>query len=132
MVAQGKVGLGRQGESLASEALCRDGYAVIDRNWHCPYGEVDLVAKRDEHLYFVEVRTRRTTAAPTPEQSLTQRKAARMEMVARAYLGTHATEGDLTWHLSFIAVAMDRAGRLRRITFYPDLQGQPEDLLLHP
>lgn len=105
---------------------------MVARNWWCPYGEVDLVARCGEDLYFIEVRTRRTTACPTPEQSLTQRKYARMEMVARTYLGTHSGGKPMTWHLSFVAVAMDRAGRLRRITFYPDLAGQPLDLVQHP
>jgi len=131
-MARGRTGLGRRGESLAAQALQQGGYAVLERNWLCPYGEVDLVARYGEDLYFIEVRTRRASAFPTPEQSLTQRKHARMEMVARAYLGTHAAGKPTTWHLSFVAVALDRAGRLRRITFYPDLTGPPHDLVQHP
>ncbi len=131
-MARGRTGLGRRGESLAARALQQGGYAVVERNWWCPHGEVDLIAKCGEDLYFIEVRTRRASAYPTPEQSLTQRKYARMEMVARAYLGTHATGKPMTWHLSFVAVAMDRGGRLRRITFYPDLTGEPHDLFQHP
>ncbi len=131
-MARGRTGLGRRGESLAAQALQQGGYTVVERNWYCPYGEVDLVAKCGEDLYFIEVRTRRASPCPTPEQSLTQRKYSRMEMVARAYLGTHAAGRSMTWHLSFVAVALDRAGRLRRITFYADLTGEPRDLVQHP
>lgn len=131
-MARGKTGLGRRGESLAARALQKDGYTVVERNWFCPYGEVDLVASCGDDLYFIEVRTRRASAYPTPEQSLTRRKHARMEKVARAYLGTHITGEPMNWHLSFVAVAMDRGGRLGRITFYPDLAGQPHDLVQQP
>ncbi len=128
-MARGKVGLGLRGESLAAQALQKHGFEIITRNWRCPYGEVDIVATRGDDLYFVEVRTRRTAVLPTPEQSLTPRKNTHMELVARTYLGTHASGRQLTWHLSFVAVAMDRAGRLHRITFYSDLDGEPWDLV---
>jgi putative endonuclease len=121
--------LGRRGETLAAEALTKRGYAVLTRNWRCPHGEVDLIAQRGSDLYFIEVRTRRSVTNPGPEQSLTPQKYARMELVARAYLGTQPQGPDVTWHVSFVAVAMDRAGRLHRITFYPDLQAMPEELL---
>lgn len=128
-MARGKAGLGQRGEILAAQALQDSGYDIVTRNWRCPYGEVDIVAARDDDLYFVEVRTRRTAALPTPEQSLTARKHSHMDLVARAYLGSHVTDSPMTWHLSFAAVAMDRAGRLRRITFYADLNGEPEELI---
>ena len=114
------------------QALRRHGFALIARNWYCPHGEVDLVARRDHELYFVEVRTRRTTNGPSPEESMTPRKRARMELVARHYLGTHAHPQIVSWHLSFVAVAMDRTGSLHRITLYPDLDGEPVDLLRNP
>lgn len=131
-IAAGKAGLGQRGEILAAQALEKNGFSLITRNWRCPYGEVDLVARRSEDLYFIEVRTRRSLGLPTPEHSLTPQKLDRMETVARAYLGSHGMELPGAWHLSFVAVAMDRAGHLRRITFYPDLAGQPEDLLATP
>ena len=130
-MAKGKVGLGRTGELLVVRALHEQGYEIVAQNWQCPHGEVDVVARHGEHLYFIEVRTRRSLAEPLPEHSLTQRKLARMEIVARTYLGTHVSERQFIWHLSFAAVAMDRAGRLRRITFYPDPTAPPEELLHH-
>jgi putative endonuclease len=130
--AAGRAGLGQRGEILTAQALERNGFTLVERNWRCPYGEVDLVACRGEDLYFIEVRTRRTLGLPTPEHSLTARKLDRMEMVAQAYLGSHTMDMVESWHLSFVAVAMDHTGRLHRITFYPDLAGQPADLLNTP
>jgi putative endonuclease len=127
-MAKGKVGLGRRGEALAAEALARHGFTVVDRNWRCRTGEVDLVARRADEWYFVEVRTRRGTRYGTPETSISPRKRARMEAVARRYLADCGPEGDVAWHLSLVAVAMDAVGRLQRITLYPDLDGDPWEL----
>ena len=131
-VAAGRAGLGQRGEILTAQALEKNGFSLIERTWRCHYGEVDLVVCRGADLYFIEVRSRRALGLPTREHSLTARKLARMEMVARAYLGSHAIDTVENWHLSFVAVAMDQTGRLHRITFYPDLAGQPEDLLRNP
>ncbi len=120
-MSKAKVTLGRRGETLAAQALERHGFTIVTRNWRCPQGEVDLVAQRHGEWYFVEVRTRRGTNYGTPEETLTPRKLAHMEATARSYLGQYVTEMDVTWHLSFVAVALDRAGHLLRITIYPDL-----------
>lgn len=119
------MGLGRRGELLAAEALVRHDFTMIARNWRCPAGEVDLIARRGEEWYFFEVRTRRGTAHGLPEESLTPVKRARMEAVARHYLSDQANVAELAWHLGFVAVALDAAGRLLRVTLYPDLAGEP-------
>ena len=121
--------LGRRGEELAAEALQHHGYRVVGRNWHCAMAEIDLIVEKGEHIHFVEVRTRRTAQAFTPELSLTRRKAERMELAARAYLGSHPSPDQAIWHVSFVAVAMDAQGRLQRITFYPGLEAEPIELL---
>jgi len=130
-MAKGKVGLGRRGETLAAEALQQRGFTIISQNWHCPEGEADLIAQRAGEWYFVEVRTRRGTARGSPEESLTPRKFARMEAVARRYLSAQGTDEaqDVAWHVSFVAVALDGAGRLERITVYLDPESDPWEVL---
>lgn len=128
-MARTKVELGQRGETLVAEALERHGYALVEKNWRCHRGEVDLVHRKGDHLYFVEVRTRRSTGYPTPEHSLTPKKIARMDAVARVYIGTHTSSSPLTWHVSFVAVTTDPKGRPQRITFYPSLHDEPLDLL---
>ena len=130
-MAKGRVGLGRRGEALAAKVLQKRGFTIVTRNWYCSQGEADLIARRNDEWYFVEVRTRRSTAYGSPEESVTPRKRRRMETVARRYLSEHAPNDDVAWHLSLIAVAMDRAGRLQRITVYPDLDGEPWDANLN-
>ena len=125
-----KVSLGRYGEEIAAQALIRNGLTLIARNWRCTYGEVDLIARSGGDLYFIEVRTRRGSTGPTPEQSLTWRKRLHMGNVARAYLGEHIDDAVHTWHLSFVAITVDAYNQPGRITFYRDLDGPPEELVL--
>jgi putative endonuclease len=140
-MAKGKVGLGRLGEALAAKALQQRGFTIITQNWHCPEGEVDLIAQRAGEWYFVEVRTRRGTGLGSasgygsPEESLTPRKFARMEAVARRYLSEQDADEaqnaiqDVAWHVSFVAVALDSAGHLERITVYLDPESDPWEVL---
>lgn len=129
-MAKGRVGLGRRGEALATEALERHGYTIVARNWSCRQGEVDIVADRSGELTFFEVRTRRGGRYGAPEESVTPQKRARMEAVARRYLAEQPAAIDVAWHLGFVAVQMDGRGHLLRITVYPDLEGEPWDATL--
>ena len=124
-MARGKVGLGRRGEALAEAVLVQHGYHIAARNWRCPQGEMDLIAHKHGEWFFFEVRTRRGKRYGTPEASLTPQKRARVETVARHYLGEHLPNADVLWHLGFVAVEMDRQGHVLRITVYPDLGGEP-------
>jgi putative endonuclease len=123
-----RVQLGRQGEGIVEAALRKRQYTIVERNWRCPVGEVDLIARKDMDFFFVEVRTRRGTQPVSPEQGLTYRKRERMERVARYYLGQHVEEDDAGWHLSFAAVILGQDS-IKRITFYPDMDGEPIDLI---
>lgn len=124
-MVKGKVGLGRRGEHIVARSLSQRGFTTVERNWHCPFGEADLVLYRGGEWYFVEVRTRRGATHAVPEQSMKPDKVQRMEQVARTYVGLHVSALDPILHLSFAAVEMDQAGHLRRVTFYSDLNGPP-------
>ena len=109
-----RVGLGRRGEELAARELCRREYEIVARNWRCPAGEVDIVARHGETWVFVEVRTRRGQDFGTPEESITSAKQARMIAVAEHYLAAHEL-GEVDWRLDLVAVEMDGAGALTRL-----------------
>ena len=65
--------LGAQGERIAAAHLETCGLVVSERNYRTRYGEIDLIARDGEQIVFTEVRTRRSTAYGTPEESLTPR-----------------------------------------------------------
>lgn len=85
--SDGRRKLGMRGESVAADHLASIGYRIIERNWRCPGGELDLIAEDGGTLVFVEVRSRRDTGSfGTPEESVDARKQKRLRELARMYL----------------------------------------------
>lgn len=81
--------LGRRGERAARMFLERRGHEILDINWTCFAGEVDIVSLDDDALCFIEVKTRRGTSAGFPEEAVTARKRDRYEKIAACYLKEH-------------------------------------------
>jgi putative endonuclease len=103
--------LGERGEDAAAAYLERAGMTVVERNWRCPSGEVDIVALDGEQIVLVEVKTRRSTAKGTPEEAITPAKQRRYRKLAEAYLqhaGTHDTSVRFD-AIAILALSDDRA-----------------------
>lgn len=81
-----KDAFGRYGENVAAEHLGAAGYDVIERNWRCRFGEIDIVVRRDDLVCFVEVKTRRSTAFGSPAEAVTAAKARRLRRLAAVWL----------------------------------------------
>lgn len=109
-------GLGRHGEDLAAEHLLARGYEILERNWRCTAGELDLVARDGDCLAFVEVRTRRGQDMGSPEESITPAKQARLVTLAETYVADREWPG--SWRIDVVAVEMDGRGRLQRLDHY--------------
>ena len=110
-----RLSLGRQGEDLAVAELARRGYQIIERNWRCEAGEVDIVAREGSAWVFVEVRTRRSARFGSPEESVTHAKQARMIVVAEHYLAEHEL-AEVDWRLDLVAVVVGRRGQPVRVS----------------
>ena len=106
--------VGRQGEQLASDYLQRQGYTIIARNWRCPAGEIDVVAREGEDLVFVEVRARRGLGFGTPEESITARKQAKLVEVAQTYLLMMDLQ-DVAWRIDVVAIQLGSRGEATRL-----------------
>ena len=106
--------LGQTGESLAARELERRGYHIVERNWRCPIGEIDIVAEKDGALVVVEVRTRRGDERGTPQESITPAKQAKLIELALTYLQEHDI-ADRDWRIDVVAVEMSVHGKLLRI-----------------
>ena len=105
--------LGKLGEDLAAQRLAARGYRVLDRNWRCPEGELDIVAEKDGVLVLVEVRTRRGDRFGTPEESITPTKRAKLLEVAQAYLDDH-NAADRDWRIDVVAIEIGPRGEVAR------------------
>jgi putative endonuclease len=106
--------LGQQGEAIAADYLQRQGYQILARNWRCPAGELDIVAREGGTLAFVEVRTRRGDRFGTPEESITPAKQAKLVEVAQTYLQEHVL-ADENWRIDVVAVEVDGRGEVKRV-----------------
>lgn len=78
--------IGSRGEDLAAEYLSGDGFTILDRNWRCRYGELDIIAAEGEVLVFVEVKTRTGRAFGTPAEAVTHTKLRRLRRLAGIWL----------------------------------------------
>jgi putative endonuclease len=101
--------LGRRGELLAAAHLENRGFDVIDRNWRCRQGEIDLVARDGNEYVFVEVKTRSSTAFGTPLDAITPQKLARLQRLAVAWCASHLRTRQLI-RIDAIGIIAPRGG----------------------
>lgn len=78
--------LGRAGEDLAAEFLQRQGMVIVERNFTCPRGEIDIIARDGDAIVFVEVKTRRNLALGSPLEAVTGAKLRRIRMLSGIWL----------------------------------------------
>ena len=78
--------LGSAGEDKAVHHLESLGYRIIDRNYRCRYGEIDVIASDAGDLVFVEVKTRRSRSYGSASESVDRRKRQKLALSAQAYL----------------------------------------------
>ncbi len=95
--------LGRFGESIAAAFLEKKGYTILERNWRTPYGEIDLIAMKNDVIAFVEVKTRASSSLGPPEISITPRKEEHMRSAAEYFIQQHP-ESINDWRIDAITI----------------------------
>ena len=106
---------GRSGERAAAYYLIDLGYTILERNWTCPIGEIDIVAREGDALCIVEVKRRLSARKGRPEEAFTDQKRRKVEILATAYLQRHP-HPDLKVRIDLVAV--DDMGKKREIRLY--------------
>ena len=84
-----KDALGQYGEDAAARYLQGIGLTLVERNWRCDCGEIDIVAREGSTLVVCEVKTRSSLAFGSPMEAITPRKIRRMRQLASRWLDTH-------------------------------------------
>jgi putative endonuclease len=102
-MARQKQAFGSWGEQAAAQYLEKLGYAILERNVRTQYGEIDLIARRDAILVFVEVKARSSSEFGYPEESITATKQQHMEDAAQDYLQSHP-EFDGEWRVDVVSI----------------------------
>ncbi len=105
---------GALGEKIAGAFLENNGYRIVDRNYRCKEGEVDIIACQGNTLVFVEVRTKSNRRFGSPEESITSAKSERMRGLAERYIQEHEHPAT-NWRIDMVAIEMEPGGRVKRI-----------------
>ena len=91
--------LGQKGEDIAADYLEQHGYTVLDRNWRSGHKELDLVARKDNTLVFVEVKTRTSMDWGDPQDAVTDRKIRRIVSSADVYIRYNCLDLDVRFDI---------------------------------
>ncbi|MBU3758359.1 MAG: YraN family protein [Candidatus Omnitrophica bacterium] len=95
--------LGERGEMAGAAFLVRSGYRILETNYRCRLGEVDVIAVRGDRLAFIEIKTRRDHARGAPEEAVHARKQEKLVRLAQSYLRDHE---NLPEKISFDVLAL--------------------------
>ena len=106
--------IGKWGEETAAIHLTQIGYDVISRNTRTPYGEIDIIARKDNVTIFVEVKTRTSNKMGLPEDSITARKREHMIACAEHYATEHEIDN---WQIDVISIE-GKPGKEPIITYF--------------
>lgn len=109
---QGRRALGTYGETLAARYLSEAGMTVLDRNWRCDLGELDLVLRDTGALVVCEVKTRTSDAFGHPLEAVTTVKLARLRRLAALWLA-QAAWAPHGVRIDLVGVRLDRSGDQR-------------------
>ncbi len=98
--------VGHEAETMAADFLQDQGYRIINRNWRCRWGELDLIAQEGETLVFIEVKARSSHDFGSPEESLTRTKQRKLLKAAWQYLQS-ANMLESEWRFDLIAIDLN-------------------------
>lgn len=88
-----KDAIGRYGEDVAVRHLRESGLEIVERNWRCAEGEIDIVARERGALVICEVKTRSSAACGLPVEAVTRKKADQLRRLALLWLQQHPAGG---------------------------------------
>jgi putative endonuclease len=107
-----KKALGQKGEQIACKALERDGYRIIEKNFRCRQGEIDIIAEKKGVICFIEVKARSSESFGLPEEAVTVWKQKRLLATAYVYLQNKKIRSK---DMRFDVVSVDLNGERARI-----------------
>ena len=108
---------GRTGEDIAARTLREKGYLILERNFSNKFGEIDIIAKHDNVLVFVEVKTKIGIDFGLPEEMVSPGKLQRIRNMATMYLKGES----VACRIDVVAVVLDKNNRVVRLTHYENV-----------
>jgi putative endonuclease len=102
--------LGSKGEDLAVQYLKKIGFKVIERNYHCSAGEIDLIAREGNTLVFVEIKARSSSEFGLPQDAVDRFKQRKMIDAARTFMAERHVTEDIAARFDVVAIHLTPAG----------------------
>lgn len=109
-----KISTGKEGEKIAADFLKKNGYRIVETNYRCPIGEIDIIARDKSELVFVEVKARKSSAMGYPEQAVGVKKQRKMSQLALWYLQEKKTN-DARARFDVVAILLLPSGNEIRL-----------------
>ncbi|MEX0918964.1 MAG: YraN family protein [Candidatus Paceibacterota bacterium] len=120
--------IGRLGEDLAAEYLKKNKFKIKEINYWKPWGEIDIIAVKNDILHFVEVKTvtvksvnHETYDRYEPEDNIQPWKLRRLYRTIESYLEEKKIDDEADWQLDVMAVYLDPQRKLLQIEYLPDI-----------
>jgi len=108
--------IGRCGESLARNYLINRGFTILQKNYRTRSGEIDIIAKKENTIYFIEVKTRYDDRKGKPYEAIDKRKIFHLQRAANFFLLKNRFQ-DCKLKIGVVSILLDR----KEIKFYDDL-----------
>ena len=108
---------GDWGEALAAEYLEARGCRIVEREWRCRLGEIDLIAEQEGTLLFVEVKLRTNLRYGMPRESVTAKKQEKLRSAALLYLSMHGLDASARFDVAEVYTDVHHSARSTRIEY---------------
>ncbi|GAG69535.1 unnamed protein product [marine sediment metagenome] len=106
------ISIGKRGEHLARKFFQKRGYTIVDHNFRCRYGEIDLILRKDKAFRFVEVKFRRTLEYGLPQESVVKNKQKRIRNATMLWLTRRHFPMDSEIHFDVLAIT-EESGKVK-------------------
>ncbi len=113
--------LGSWGEDIAADFLKRHGYAIIEKNYYTRFGEIDIIAREDNVMIFVEVKTRMSLDYGWPEEAIDRRKIRHLFKTADIYMADNRLYEKYDFRFDAISIILDKKNRKAKIRHFENV-----------
>ena len=100
--------VGELGENIAARYLANSGYAILEKNYACKFGEIDIIAKKGTVLAFVEVKTRTNISYGYPEEAVNKYKIKKIKNTANFFIVNNKPLQDFNFRFDVISIIADK------------------------
>lgn len=106
--------IGQRGEQMATDYLIKHGYVILERNWFMRIGEVDIIARKDDVIYFFEVKTRSGLKYGHPFHAISRHRRRVLMRLGQVYVNDH--------HFKYRALSIGAIGIIgQQLTIIPNI-----------